>query len=104
MHSSKENRRGKEKASLNGTVQYVEFPVHTGHGMQLLTKPVHKTFAYNCSQILSPWLGDILDSGIGLSYRPATSLCSMEDRYDKPYARVDYIPQPGTKNLASVED
>ncbi len=34
-------------------------------------------------QILSLWLGDIIDSGIGLSHQPA-SLCSLAGRYDKP--------------------
>ncbi len=38
--------------------------------------------AETCSQILSPWLGDIADSGIWLSNRPA-SLCSLAGRYDK---------------------
>ncbi len=32
-------------------------------------------------QILSTWLGDIVDYGIGLSYRPA-SLCSLAGRYN----------------------
>jgi hypothetical protein len=41
------------------------------------------------SQILSPWLGDIVDSGIGLSYRRTglPALCSMAGRY--------YNPMPG---------
>ncbi len=34
-----------------------------------------------CSQMHSPWLRDIVDSGIGLSYRPA-SLCSLAGLYD----------------------
>jgi hypothetical protein len=33
--------------------------------------------------ILSLWLGNIVDSGIGLSHRPA-SLCSLVCRYDNP--------------------
>ncbi len=33
-----------------------------------------------CSHIHSPWLGDKVDSGIGLSYRPA-SQCSPAGRY-----------------------
>jgi hypothetical protein len=35
------------------------------------------------SQIFSPCPGDIVHSGIGLPYRPA-SLCSLADRYDNP--------------------
>ncbi len=37
--------------------------------------------ATSCSQIQSPWLGDIIDSGIGFSYRPA-SRCSLAGLYD----------------------
>jgi hypothetical protein len=33
------------------------------------------------SQIHSPWLGDKVNFGLGLSYRPA-SLCSLTGRYD----------------------
>ncbi len=36
-----------------------------------------------CCQILSPWLGDIVASGIALLYWPA-SLCSLAGRYDNP--------------------
>ncbi len=47
----------------------------------------------NSCQIHSPWMGDKVDSGIGLSYRPATaSLSSLADRYDKPYAGVNFLP------------
>ncbi len=42
----------------------------------------------NRGQILSPWLGDIVDSGIYLSYRPA-SLCSLV--VGQPYAGVNDI-------------
>ncbi len=65
---------------------------HRTRGAVACTKPVHKTFAYNCSQILSSWLGDIVDSGIGLSYRPATSLCSLTDRYDNPIPESSISP------------
>ncbi len=62
----------------------------------------------SCSHILSAWLGgDIVDSGMGLSYRDRpTRLHRLAGRYDKsrqPYARVDYISQTGTKNLAFVQ-
>ncbi len=39
-------------------------------------------------QILSPWLGDIVDSGIGLSYRPLVR---------QPYFRVDYSSSEGLR-------
>ncbi len=42
----------------------------------------------SCGQIHSPWLGDIVDSGIRLSYRPA-SLCSLAGRQLFPPVR-DY--------------
>ncbi len=37
----------------------------------------------SCGQIHSPWLGDIVDFGIRLSYRPA-SLCSLAGRHGMP--------------------
>ncbi len=49
------------------------------------TKPYHKiSFFYHCSTVLvhtksefiDPWLGDIVNSGIGLSYRHARSMNS----------------------------
>ncbi len=36
-------------------------------------------------------LGDKVDYGIRLSYRPA-SLCSLTGWYDNPYAIVNFIP------------
>jgi hypothetical protein len=55
-------------------------------------------------QILSPWLGDIVDYGIGLSYRPArlhiTYVC-LPVRQPYLCAIVDYFPKTGTKNLAT---
>ncbi len=50
----------------------------------------------NCYQILNFWLGDLLESGIGLSYCPASSWQAGTT----PYARVDYNLQSETKNLA----
>jgi hypothetical protein len=48
-----------------------------------------------CGQILSHCLGDFVDYGVGLSYRPAR-LHRLAGRYDN-----DNIPQSGTKNFAS---
>ncbi len=54
-----------------------------------------------CSQIHSPWLGDKVDSGIGLSYRPA-SLCSqLAGRYDNPLPESTIFSQSGTMNLTT---
>ncbi len=53
-------------------------------------------------QILSSWLGDIVDSSIGLLYRywPA-SLCSLAGLYDNPLPESTISPQLGIKNLAT---
>ncbi len=50
-----------------------------------------------CSQILSPWLGDIVDSGIELSYRPSR----LHIGWRAGTITVGYNPQSGIKNLAS---
>jgi hypothetical protein len=57
--------------------------------------------AHSSCQILSPWLGDRVDSRIGLSYRPARLHRSTGLYIVQPNARVDYILQPGAKNLAT---
>ncbi len=43
----------------------------------------HNSCWENRGPILSLWLGDIADTGIGLPYPPA-SLCRMAGRYDNP--------------------
>jgi hypothetical protein len=47
------------------------------------------------SQIHSSWLGDKVNFGLGLSYRPG-SLCSLTGRYDNhmPYSQL-YDVSPG---------
>ncbi len=45
-------------------------------------------------------MGDIVDSGIGFSYRPA-SLCSLAGRYDNPMPESTVCPQSGTTKLAT---
>ncbi len=57
------------------------------------------TFLQLC-QIHSPWLGDIYDSGIGLSYRLAR-LCTLASRYDNLLPESTLSPQSGTMNLAT---
>jgi hypothetical protein len=52
------------------------------------------------SQIRSPRLGDIVDSGIGLSYR-AASLYSLEGRYENPVPELTLSHQSWTKNLTT---
>ncbi len=51
---------------------------------------------HSVAKFLVPNWGDMIDSGIGLSYRPA-SLPRLAGRYDNP-ARVDSSPQSRTKN------
>jgi hypothetical protein len=53
-----------------------------------------------CSQIHSPGLGDIVDYGKGLSYRPA-SLCSLAGRYDNPMPELPLYPPSGSPNLVT---
>ncbi len=61
-----------------------------------------RTVLSSCSQILSPWLGYIVDSDIRLSYRPAGYIAWQAGTAERqPYARVDYITQSGTMNLAT---
>ncbi len=61
----------------------------------------------NRGQILSPWRGDIADSGMGLSYRPAR-LHRLPARYDNPIQYAITIVnctisfRSGTKNLATA--
>jgi hypothetical protein len=47
------------------------------------------------------WLRDIVDSGIGLSYPPA-SICFLAGRYDNPMPELTLFPPLGTKNLATA--
>ncbi len=54
-------------------------------------------------KIYSPWMGDAVDSGIGMSYRPA-SLCSLAGRYDNPMPESTLSPQSGTMNLTTGLD
>ncbi len=54
------------------------------------------SFGCLIAKILSPWLGDIVDSGIGLSCRPA-SLCSLADRYDNPMPESTISPRQGLR-------
>jgi hypothetical protein len=49
-----------------------------------------------CCQILSPWLGDIVASGIALLFWPA-SLCSLAGRYDNPMPESTISPSQGLR-------
>jgi hypothetical protein len=48
-------------------------------------------------------LGDKVDNGIGLSYRP-TSLCSLTGQCDNPMPWSTLSPQSGTMNWASDQN
>jgi hypothetical protein len=50
------------------------------------------------AQFLVSDSGDIVDSGIGLSYRPA-GISSLAGRYDNPMPESTISPQSGTKNI-----
>jgi len=62
----------------------------------LVCKPCGK----ESSQILSPWLGDMANSGKGLLYRPAR-LHRPAGRGDNPIPESTIFLLPRTKNLAS---
>ncbi len=64
----------------------------------------HQTFAYECAvaEFIDPWLGDKVDSGTGLSYRPA-SPCSLPGRYDNLMPESNLSPQLGSMNSATGE-
>jgi hypothetical protein len=51
------------------------------------------SFTTTVTKVLVPDWGVIADPCIGLSYLPARQ---------QPYARVDYVPQSGTKNLVTT--
>ncbi len=55
---------------------------------------------YSVSQIHSPWLGDKVDYGLGLSYRPAR-LHRLAGRYHNPMTESTLSPQSRTMNLAT---
>ncbi len=54
------------------------------------------------AKFIVPALGDTVDTGIGMSYRPA-SQCSLAGRYDKPLPELTLSPQSGTMNLATAQ-
>ncbi len=54
-------------------------------------KPVYINTPSSCGQIHRPLVGDVVDSGIVLTYRLA-SLCSLTGRYDNPMNITNIIP------------
>ncbi len=60
----------------------------TGNPYAVSAWPVYR------GQIQSPWRGDVVDSGIGLSYRSnrTASLCSRKTLVRQPYAGVNFFP------------
>jgi hypothetical protein len=73
--------------SLMCTVHYVHCAAHRTIRWQNLA---------SCSQIFSPWLGAVVEYGIGLSYRSA-SLCSLAVRYDNPLPEATISPSQGLR-------
>jgi hypothetical protein len=64
----------------------------TGFLLLLLISPFYKNIPAPEAKFIVPEWGDIVDSGIGLSYRPA-SLCSLADRLDNPMPESTFIFQ-----------
>jgi hypothetical protein len=54
------------------------------------------------AKFLIPDWGDIINSGIGLSYRPAR-LHGLAGQYDNPMPESTISPPSGTKNLVSED-
>ncbi len=65
----------------------------------LLISPFYKNIPAPVAKFVVPEWEYIVDSGIGLSYRPA-SLCSLADRLDNPMPESTLSAKSGTKNLA----
>jgi hypothetical protein len=61
--------------------------------------PVYISSSAEAKFLVHNW-GDIVNSGIGLSYQPAC-LCSLAGRYDNPMSETTISPQSGTTNLAT---
>ncbi len=77
-------------SGLRGTllIPRVDIPIHSMGGNSNFSLSLQ--VAHSWRQILSPWGGDRVDSGLGLSYRP-TSLCSLAGRYNNPIC-LNFIP------------
>ncbi len=54
---------------------------------------LQKDVVYPVAAFIDPWLGDKVNSGIGLSYRPASHVALRASR--QPYAGADLVPQSG---------
>jgi hypothetical protein len=68
---------------------------------QTIIKPYAKPECNPLAKFIVPDWEDVVDSVIGLSYRPVR-LYSLAGRYNNPNVAVYYIPQSGTMNLATV--
>ncbi len=56
--------------------------------------PVEVVYSLSCNQIPNPWIGDTVESGIGLSNQPA----SLRSRYDNPMPESTLYPPSMTMN------
>ncbi len=83
----------KSKHSDSGIIY---FSVHRGRKRPINSSSSPKKI-YSSSQINCPWMGAAVDSGIGLTYRPA----SLAGRYYNPMPESTLSPQSGTMNLAA---
>ncbi len=82
--------RGKYRERLDGTwfILYI------------LSLRIHNSFtapsiSLAVAEFIDPWLGDKVNSGIGLSYRTA-SPCSLAGRYNNPMPELAISPQSGS--------
>jgi hypothetical protein len=70
--------------------------------LYILSLRIHNSFTAPSislpeAEFIDPWLGDKVNSGIGLSYRPA-SPWSLSGRYNNPMQEVALSPQSGSMN------
>jgi hypothetical protein len=56
---------------------------------------------YPVAEFIDPWLGDKVNSGLGLSYRNARLY--MAGRYDNPMPELILSPSQGSMNSATAE-
>ncbi len=65
-----------------------------------LAKVQTAAVSWSVAEFIDPWLGDKVNSGIGLSYWPASS-CSLTGRYDNLMPELTLSPQSGSMNSAT---
>jgi hypothetical protein len=71
----------------------------TGPPVYLWTRVRYKS---TVAEFIDPWLGDEVNPGMGLTYRPANP-CSLAGRYDNPMPELTLSPQSESMSSAILE-